>query len=224
LLAELRITFAGRTPYFIRGAHALFVTFKNNVHRSTRPTFVCKSKVRCTTQPTFISTPYSYSRHTRFIAFKNNFYHATPRCAVRFTTLTPLFSGGAFRARCLKFMPSLPRPLQHGVRKIACHLQRTFCPNEKTVFVSSTTLLFALSSFVFHPTFNFCQDTLWPLKMGVKNFRTGTMPMRSQHVSVPKLQLILLPAEMPSFVRLRQDSFIPAKMPIVGVRDTLLPA
>ncbi len=47
--------------------------------------------------------------------------------------------------------------------------------------------------------------------MGVKNFRTGTMPMRSQHVYVPYLQLILFPCRIPSFVRLRQDSlkFLP---------------
>jgi len=39
--------------------------------------------------------------------------------------------------------------------KIVCHLSRTFFPNLNTAFVSSTNLLFALSSFgILYPTLN----------------------------------------------------------------------
>jgi len=70
--------------------------------------------------------------------------------------LTPLFSGGTFPARCLKFMPPLSRPLQHGVKKIA-RLYHTFILDCQHSFHFSTTLLFALSRFGLHPTFNLCR-------------------------------------------------------------------
>jgi hypothetical protein len=53
---------------------------------------------------------------------------------------------------------SMSRPLQHGVSKDGLPFTRTFSPNPNTTFISFTTLLFVLSRFVFHPTFNFCRD------------------------------------------------------------------
>jgi hypothetical protein len=82
-------------------------------------------------------------------------------------------------------------------------------------------LFFALSRFVFFTNFSFLPSRLFVLaryfaffaafKMGVKNFRTGTMPMRSQHDALFQIQHdSLFVAEMPSFLRLRQDSlFLP---------------
>ena len=61
--------------------------------------------------------------HNNRICLKCQFADTLPISLIqppcRSPNLTPLFSGGTFRARFLKFMPALSRPLQHGVKHIA---------------------------------------------------------------------------------------------------------
>ena len=65
---------------------------------------------------------YHSELHDCLVSTKSHYLSALPdslflaRTPFARTALTPLFSGGTFRARFLKFMPALSRPLQHGVK------------------------------------------------------------------------------------------------------------
>jgi len=77
------------------------------------------------------------------------------------------------------------------VLEIVCHLPRLFLLELKYSFYFFPTLLLTLSRFGFHPTFMFYQDAFFQIhhdslvlsnrflafKMGVKEFRTGTIVM-----------------------------------------------
>jgi len=73
-----------------------------------------------TAPPFFVTTRYFwFHRDAIFLMHHDTFWFArTPFAKI---LLTPCSAAGHFRARCLKFMPPLSRPLQHGVKKIARH-------------------------------------------------------------------------------------------------------